>query len=159
MEPPDFHDLKSQIDSYMRKAMKDMIESTVTENMNEQQIDWTVQLLSELVNRINNLTPNRKDLQNALIRLIDIDLIKQMLEHDAIEKNDVIVLVTAVYDRLLMLCAPSQDEKIMTNRETCLEQPTTAKMVGYLLSTCDELINEIHSLLTNFKSSLTPIED
>jgi hypothetical protein len=47
----------------------------------------------------------------------------------------------------------------MANRETCLEQPTTAKMVGYLLSTCDELINEIHSLLANFKSSLTTIED
>ena len=146
-------DLKRQIDTCMRKAMDELLEDTMSQKMDASQVEWIIRLLEETINRLNNLTPSRKDLHSELKGRVDLDLISQMMIHEAIEENDVTFLVNTFYDRIQMLCAPSQDSSIEKEKKICLEQKSISGKICFLLSKTNKNIDDIQELLKRFNNS------
>lgn len=146
-------DLKKQIDTCMRKAMDDLLVDTMSQKMDASQIDWIIRLLKETIDRLNNLTPSRKDLHSELKGNVDLDLIRQMMSHEAVEENDVTFLINTFYDRIQMLCAPSQDLSIAQEKKICLEKKTISEKICFLLSKTNKNIDDIKELLERFHDS------
>ena len=68
-----------QIARAMRKAMHEQIAATAEkETLTEADADWLASLLSELRDRMNNLTPSRADLHAELQSGLDVDLARQV---------------------------------------------------------------------------------
>lgn len=142
-----FTKLKEQIDNCMRKAMDDLLNDTMSSKMDESQINWIISLLKETIERLNQLTPSRKDLHSELKGKIDLDLIRQMMLHEAVEENDVCFLIDTIFDRLQMLCSPSQDRQIALEKEECKSKDTISKKMCFLLSRTNKNIDDIQNLL------------
>lgn len=142
-----FTKLKEQIDNCMRKAMDDLLIDAMSAKMDESQIDWIIRLLRETIERLNQLTPRRKDLHSELNGKIDLDLIRQMMSHEAVEENDVCFLIDTIFERLQMLCSPSQDKQIASEKEECKSMDTISKKMCFLLSKTNKNIDDIQNLL------------
>lgn len=69
--------------------------------------------LNNIIKRINNLTPHRKDLQTELINFIDIDIIKRLIESNNFTIKYFLKLINFIYfKRLLFLCSSDMDNDI-----------------------------------------------
>ena len=62
--------------------------------------------LQEVMIKIKTLTPNRHDLHQDLDRCIDVDLVVQMAEHDALDTDTFETIANCLINRLLELQAP-----------------------------------------------------
>ena len=139
--------MNEQIEKAMRAAMRDMITEVASKSeLTDDDAEWLSKLVGEVCERINALTPRRLDMHAELSTCIDVALIKQMLRHGAADSDDVRRLVDTVFDRLAMLCAPSQDETIRAARAECHAQPTLALALARLLDRCNTLLSEIEKL-------------
>ena len=115
----------------MTKAMQDLLDETFSQqHMSAADVSWIERLCTELRDRINALTPRRKDLHESLTRSFDVELIVQMLQHDAMDATDVRQAIDVVWERLGMLCAPVHDDEISRLRqETRSGRCSVAKML------------------------------
>ena len=63
--------------------------------------------LDEVVTKLKALTPHRTDLHATLDRAVDVDLVVQMAEHDALDAPTFNTLVDTLVDTLVSLQAPA----------------------------------------------------
>ena len=63
--------------------------------------------LNEVVAKLKALTPNRTDLHATLDRAVDVDLVVQMAEHDALDTRTFNTLADTLVNTLLSLQAPA----------------------------------------------------
>ena len=145
--------LATQIRDTMRVAMKDLLTDTFKkEKLETKDLAWIKELCIEIIQRINQLTPNRTDLHQQLESSIDVELIIQMLNHSAIEISDFVQILNVTFDRLKLLCAPSQDIDIDNTKNNILQQPTLSEsIVNYILES-NRIIDEIEDLYRDFKT-------
>lgn len=154
-----FARLEAQIHTTMRAAMKKMIsEVAAKEDMTDEDADWLAGLVQELVDRMNSLTPSRRDLHEQLATSCDVGLTRQMLRYHAADAKDGAALVGAICGRLRLLCAPAQDEAVRALEARALEAPTLPLGLAELLHGADEVVTEIVRRNSAIWGSLTPFE-
>ena len=125
----------------MKKSFADLIQSTCSKSsLDEKDIEWIGSLCVELKTRINGLTPSRGDLHADLETKFDIELLKQMLRHNACEIDDVRPLVSTLQSRISMLCAPVQDQEV----KKIFDEVSTSNDMGSIVKT---LIVELNAIL------------
>jgi len=103
----------------MRRAMMDLLKEMMTTRkgcLDEKDVEWARELLKEVRSRVLSLTPHRMDLHASFCDGFDVELIVQMLQHDAMEDTEFVKVGCFLLDRIGMLCAPSQDDEIRTLR-------------------------------------------
>jgi hypothetical protein len=66
--------------------------------------------LQDLIRRVSSLTPNRKDLQDRLIESFDMELLNQMIVHNAMNVEDCLKLFYHLFVSILRLQAPVRSE-------------------------------------------------
>tara|TARA_B100000945_G_scaffold308222_1_gene297616 strand:+ start:1721 stop:2251 length:531 start_codon:yes stop_codon:yes gene_type:complete len=149
-------ELENQIKNQFYKALQDSIEKMLnTQPMKDNDIKWFIELCNEIKQRLNSLTPNRKDLQKQLNGSFDTKLIEQMLKNSALEKNDIIHVTNCIFERLMMLCAPVQDKEIMQLKTDIQNEPNFATGIAKLILESNKIIDEIEKLANDFKNPQT----
>ena len=84
----------------------------VVEAVEKKETDYIISLIGEIGNRICNLTPTRSDLHQSLLSQVDLQLIKQMIDHDAFGPTEFYQVMDAFMSRMEMLCAPADQKHI-----------------------------------------------
>tara|TARA_A100001015_G_C14973621_1_gene706236 strand:+ start:72 stop:500 length:429 start_codon:yes stop_codon:yes gene_type:complete len=138
------------IKNTFRKAIREKIKETVSTNCTIEDAKWICNLIIELVTRINNLTPRRKDLHNEINSSIDIELVQQMLVHGAADDSDLQPLCKLVMKRLGQLCAPVQDQDVAKIVEK-VSKSSGAECFSILLCEADSVLSEIERLCSTMK--------
>ncbi len=134
--------LETQVREAMRKAMRSLLRQTFAkEALTAADLAWLRRLCVELRERIDALTPHRADLQCQLHEQFDVDLLMQMLEHDAASAADIAGVATVVIERLAMLCAPCQDADVEALRRTL--RGATEGHIGVLLDGANTILDGI----------------
>ena len=152
--------LQGQIDLAMRRAMYELISSTVSkEQLTEADADWLARLLKELVDRLNALTPHRSDFHEQLERAIDVQLARQMLLHGAADRSDVTGLIAVVHERLRLLVAPVQDADVEDMRSSSLSEEHPARMLAMLLCKADAILGYTEELNRQVASEVEAYDD
>ena len=147
-------DLKLQVRETFYKAMKDSLCTIVDVNdMSPDNVRWLTELLTEIRDRINKLTPSRRDLHIKFEQSLDTNLVSQMLQNTAFDMEDFKHIVDCIYERLKMLCAPSQDAHVNSTHQKILNLPF-GPAVGTLIIETNKIIDEIESALTNINSDM-----
>lgn len=142
--------LKKQIKKTFYKAMEDSLEHIInSKNISSKDIDWLVRLCTELKDRINGLTPRRKDLHEELNKALDVTLLDQMLRHAAFDRGDLDGIINVVFDRLLQLCAPSQNAHIEELKGQIMDE-SFGKAVGIMILECNKVVDEIEAMTKAF---------
>jgi hypothetical protein len=136
----------------MEKAQtrKQFIDLLNTNSPDENSVEWVREKCAFLKQRLANLTPNRKDLRDSWNTMFDVDLFIQMFRHSAVEVNDANSIVNIVFDRIQMLCAPSQDEAVAHAKSTILSEKNTSKKLAILLEISNDIVDDIEKLVKNF---------
>ena len=134
--------------SAMEHAFKDVVDSMSSGTMKESDIDWFVRLCAELRNRLNALTPRRKDLHDQLNNSVDVRLLEQMLKHEAFDHDDFMQLVENIFKRLELLCAPDQDIEI-ANLKLRILSSSFKDAVYLLVMETNKIIDTIEARLQN----------
>ena len=142
--------LQAQIKETFYKALTDLLEKEVQQSeLDGKTITWLIELCEEMKIRINKFTPRSKALHNELETSIDINLLKQMLQNSAFDDNDLKQLITVIFDRLLMLCAPSQDKEIKMLKNEILKLPFQKAIPKLILET-NKIIDSIEEMCIKF---------
>lgn len=145
--------IEEQIRRNFKNAMRDKLnEICKKEELNSEDVEWIGVLCEELVFRINQLTPNRKDLCDELQKSIDVGLLKQMLKHNAFESSDIQNMIGIILSRLKMLCAPSQDNEICKLENKLRSLPTEDTIPAFIWD-ANVIIDEIEFLKDQFLNS------
>lgn len=110
--------LKDQVENTYKKAYWDKLE----EDLNNKSYDSIILILEEIRSRIALLVPNRIDIHQTLAEYIDVELIKQMLNNNAIDHKFIYGLVNYIIENLKNLEAPSQNEKTEEWRQETLKE-------------------------------------
>ena len=139
----------------MKKAetRKKFIEILNTTSLDDNAIEWVREQCNSMKNRIEKLTPNRKDLRDSWNSAFDVDLFIQMFRNCAVSENDANSIVHIVFDRIQILCAPSQDEAILHAKNTILSEKDTSKKLAVLLEITNDIVKDIETLVENFADS------
>lgn len=124
------NNIKEQVETTYKKAYWDKLK----EDMNNKNYDSLLLTLEEIRARIALLTPNRIDIHQSIAEYIDVELIKQMLEHDAMDNKFVTGLVNYIITTLKNLEAPIQNIKTETWREETLKLLEDTKDIPDLLT-------------------------
>ena len=136
--------MKAQISKTMRDAMRNMLDEIGQKNvLDEKDVDWMRRLCLELRDRINKLTPSRHDLHVSLNTGFDVDLLVQMMQHQAVDPSDMQNCMETIIRRLAMLCAPVQDEEIA---ELLVMVQSGKCHVGHLLVNANRIVDEIEDM-------------
>lgn len=98
--------LKSQIEKTYKKIYWDKL----IEDLNNKSFNSIILILDEIRQRIALLTPNRIDMHKLLEEYIDTELIKQMLENNAVDDNYFYRLSYYIVERLKELEAPVDNQ-------------------------------------------------
>ena len=129
------------------------LEALSTNKPDENSIKWVEEKCNSLKQRIANLTPNRKELRDSWNATFDVDLFIQMFRNSAVDENDANTIVNIVFERIQMLCAPSQDCAIAHAKESILQEKNTSKKLAVLLEIANDIINDVEKLLKDFENS------
>jgi hypothetical protein len=136
--------MDQQIYRKMREAMLDLLNEMFSKTILEKaDVDWIRRLCEELRDRINGLTPRRQDLQIAFSAQFDVDLIVQMVANNAFDDTEKKRVCDAIFERLRMLCAPSQDAHVES-----LHKDAYKMHLGQLLFDAHGVLDEIDRLST-----------
>lgn len=125
----------------MRRAMKDLLTETFKRKLTPRDIEWVRRLLFELRDRVNDLTPNRPDLHAEFNAAFDVDLMMQMIEHDAMDAEEQQRYAKFLFDKLQASCAPCQDRRVQKAVEGA-----KGKDMGWLIYEANAIIDDIELL-------------
>ena len=92
----DMGEISQRVGWNMRQAYWDKLEQEIL----SKDYDNTLIVLTEISERICMFVPNRIDLHKELDEVIDIDLIKQMLKHDAVDFTIIYKLIHFIITQL-----------------------------------------------------------
>lgn len=143
--------LEKQINLNMKKAFSNLLREICSKDkLDAKDIDWILSLCVELKDRINRLTPRRTDLHKELERSFDIGLIKQMLEYNVLEMNDLPSIIDILEFRIENLCAPIQDEHVKKTFSRIRSSKKIAETVELIILELNKILDVIYSLNTQF---------
>ena len=145
MSSDDFKNLMKKAER--RKKFMETLDMT---SLDDNAIEWVREQCNFIKKRIEKLTPNRKDLRDSWNTQFDTDLFIQMFCNNAVDENDANTIVNIVFDRIQMLCAPSQDEAVSHAKQTILSEKNTSKKLSVLLEISDDIVKDIETLSKNF---------
>lgn len=118
--------LKDQITDTYKKAYWDKLE----QDLDNKNYDSIILILEEIRSRIALLVPNRIDIHQTLAEYIDIELIKQMLENDAMDNKFIYGLINYIIENLKQLEAPIQNDKTEEWRQETLKELETIENIN-----------------------------
>ena len=140
-----YYDLKEMVTKNMKKAFYNKLE----EDIENEKYEHLEELLKEISNQILMLQTNSPRMQEDFKEKFDIDLIKQMIEHNAFGGEEFIVYTNYVVNCLIQLEAPI---KVRASKEKWKEMQTKivngeiggfGKVVPYVFRFIYDLITEI----------------
>jgi hypothetical protein len=145
--------MEEQLKNTMFKAMRDILKERVnaTSKLDKKDVDWLVSLCKELKSRINDLTPSRGDLHVELDKAVDVELIQQMLLNDAFDKDEARKMVDFIFERLKLLCAPSEDAKIAQLHINVLTCTDFGEQISSLIIESNMIIDTIERMVETLK--------
>ena len=133
----------------MADTIKDVISR---KNKTDEDIKWLIELYAEVKDSLKRLTPRRQDLQDEIETALDVKLFEQILRHNVLDAYDIYPIVDFVFQRLLQLCAPSQDTRIKSVHDQIREETEIGIIISMFLSNTHEFITEIEHLQHEFLS-------
>ena len=126
----------------MRRAMRDVLKETFKKpKLDAHDVDWIKRLLEELCQRVNALSGNPK-LAEEFNRAFDVQLMVQMLEHEAFDPEEQVRYADILFERLLKSCAPVQDRRV----EQAQQRARGGKDMGWLICEANAIIDDIELL-------------
>lgn len=130
-----------------REHYQDFVRETIINN----DIPMIIELIEEIIWRLCDLTPHRVDLHDSLKRTVDIELIKQMLEHNAFGSQDFYNMITGILDRIELLQAPADNYKIaeLKNRLSGNWEDVVALVFVEIHKLIDEIIDKAKKALAD----------
>lgn len=143
-----------QIHSQIKKVAERAYLDTISRRLQEKDVECIVELIAEISQRLNNLTPNRKDLHHSLGTAVDLDLIKQELEHDAFSAQELFEVVSHFIARIRLCQAPigeSETKEIETEIESLKGKNFLfSEVVPHLFLRLHQRIDRIEKRKTEF---------
>ena len=131
-----------------------LIEALDQTQIDSETLEWVRSLCEELSTRIKNLTPNNIKFQREWDQNFDIDLIIQMLKHNAFEEDDCQNLVSVVFERLSKCCAPVQDEAVAHAKEAVLREVKFSSKMACMIEIAHCILEDIETLGKKFQESV-----
>ena len=116
------------------------------ESPNADDVLWLRGLCDAIKARVAALTPRRPDLLASWESAFDVDLFMQMFDHHALEEADADRIAEVVFERLELLCAPSQDAAIANVKGVIVEERSVAKKMALLLEISGAILADIEQL-------------
>lgn len=99
------------------------------EDLEKEDYDSTLKNLNDIKERICLFAPNRKDLHNAINENIDVDYIKQMIEHNAIEPQYIFKLIVYIVEKIKEFdCIANEGFHEAWKAKTCLALEEKGKL-------------------------------
>lgn len=144
-------ELEAQIRDTMRAAFSQSLhEICAKETLEAKDVDWLVLLMTEVKDKMQNLTPNRGDIRASIESSIDVDLIRQMLTHNACEAGDFRDLVRFVFCHLKKVCAPSQDAQVEEATSKILVCDNFKEAFPVFIIESNQIMDDIRKLAAEF---------
>jgi hypothetical protein len=103
------NDLEDTIEKSFWDLFQESIVRFESQTLNEQDIQWIVNLLIEIRDLINHLTPNNQVFINETNEYFDIKLIEQMIRNNCLDSGYLNQLLFFIMDRILLLQAAVDD--------------------------------------------------
>ncbi|NP_001120578.1 T-complex protein 11-like protein 2 [Xenopus tropicalis] len=113
IDPPQ-NSLEGRVKQIVHKAFWDCLESEL--NQDPPQYDYAIKLFDEIKEiLLSFLTPGTNRLRTQICEVLDVDLIKQQAEHNAV---DIPKLGSYIISIMAKLCAPIRDEDVKNLKAT-----------------------------------------
>jgi len=139
--------IEAQIRDTYYKAYRDALE----QQLNEDQFDWVCKLHREIVIRLCQLIPKRKDLHDKIAENMDPVIFKQMLESKTYRPEDFVKLVQYVFGWIKKLCAPVRDAEIDASLNRLFGMMQNRATLGKLVP---EFVFSVHKHLDQIDEDL-----
>ena len=140
--------MEKQIHNALEKAWIDVI----TEKFKSDDWDILIKLLQEILDRLKNFVPNRKDLHERMDASLPCDLIKQMIDHKAIEEADFRNYFSVLLNWVKEFGAPEDDKTV----DLTLEKINNISIKSYA-ETCPPVLLEINKHVNTIEKRLIKI--
>ena len=114
---------------HIREIAKNAFWDKIYKELDENNFDSIISLVTDLSTRLTNLVPNNNKIQEEIRQEIDIDLIKQQLENGAFESDDFLRMFDCFCKWLLHLSSPAWDSSTKRFRNSIHEG---VKEIGYV---------------------------
>lgn len=144
----------------MQQAFWDKVERDAGQRpLQEQTIQWLMELYVDLRSRLGALTPKRADLQRELAQALDPDALQKILRQERVPKEALDTMVRYVYAKLLTLCAPSQDRSVRVKQAGLLgmlelDDPDLGIFTCAFLRETHTILDTVETLLTKFREDV-----
>ena len=119
-----------QVEDNVKKAFWNMFYDNI-ENKNYIMIP---DMLLDVKNMLLKLIPNRSDIHNRFNNEIDIELIKQMVENNAINSDEIYKIMISIIEYIKMLQAPEDDSKTQLFLENINKWFKNEKSYAFILT-------------------------
>ena len=154
METSQNEKFETNLHDLAKAHMRYLIMEALDKNPNDTEtLEWIKSLCEELSTRIKNLTPNNTKFQQEWDQNFDVDLIIQMLKHNAFEEEDCQRLVNVVFDRLARCCAPVQDEAVAHAKEVVTREIKFSSKIACMIEIAHSILEDIETLNQKFQES------
>ena len=120
-QPTEFPLEVEYVEDILRRAFWDKLE----EDLKEEKYEHVIILIEEIRDNIADFTPHRQDLIDELHENIDVDFVRQMLKHDAIDKEYTHKLVNYIITKLKVMDSVEDEPYYETWRTSVNEKLVT----------------------------------
>jgi hypothetical protein len=100
--------LEKQIKDMYAKVFYESIDDTI--NSEKPDYDWIVSLYGEIKGRLIKFIKKDSSVYKQIDAQFDIDLFRQMIEHDIFNTEDLMKLINTTFEWIKFLGAPARDE-------------------------------------------------
>lgn len=140
--PPNAHILDDEeIKQIAEKAYWDSYQEELDNNNHNR----TLKLLTEIRDRLKNITPNRKDLHIELNEKLDIKLIHREIINNAIDDNIIISIIYFIFEKLQQLQSQEDDNSLLKFKEEI-----GGKSLAYIFKNVFKRIDKIEDDIKEF---------
>lgn len=155
METAKNETLQANLQDLTKAHMRFLIMEALDKTPNDSEtLEWIRSLCEELSTRIKNLTPNHTRFQQEWNQNFDIDLIIQILKHNAFEETDCQTLVNVVFERLAECCAPVQDEAVKHAKYVVSKEVRFSSKIACMIEIAHSILEDIEMLQKKFQASV-----
>lgn len=129
---------KEKLSIQYKQAFIDVIE----QNLKLKKFDHLQTCIQSIIDCLCMLHPRKKE---EILQKINVDFLKQQLEHDAFSKNDEITFFLYIYQCLKEVHSPVHDQEVDNFIEN-VSSISFSKHLFFILSSLDRTIEEIQNL-------------
>jgi len=110
--------LEHQIENAFRQSFHDKIVNDIS----NKEYDYVIDNILNIIDRLQELTPNNKRQQQYVQNIIDIELIKQMLNHDAFDFSNLYDIMNQIHSVFQEYHAPIDKSTYQTEFNELIEK-------------------------------------